>query len=480
VKTTRSHKTACVAVGLLALIGVLSLLAWLNTAAPSRAAGPLYVATNGNDSLNCASVANRCRTIQRAVDVAASGDEIRVAAGTYLTLSVRARQDFTTTGVVTQVVYISKTVVVRGGYSADFASWNPEVYATILDAHNQGRGLYITGDITPSIEGLRVTGGNAAGMQGYSYYGEYDAGGGVYVISATVGLSNNQIYSNTAKYGGGGMFVGLSAARVDHNTIFSNSVETGGGGVFLYESDAAVLDSNTIASNTSDNLGGGLYLFDSDALLASNTIISNTATSLGGGLEIASCSPSLEANLFANNTASNGGGLYMWYSHSVLTNNAIIDNHADKGSGLAIGGSTPRLLQTTIARNTGGNGSAVYITDSGSGTFSHVMLTNTILVNQALAVLATMTSTADLNGVLWYANTVNFSGTITATHAITANPNFAADGYHLLAGSNAIDAGVPSGVTTDIDGDPRVGVPDLGADEYDWVVARTFLPLVLR
>jgi hypothetical protein len=105
-------------------------------------------------------------------------------------------------------------------------------------------------------------------------------------------------------------------------------------------------------------------------------------------------------------------------------------------------------------------------------------MTNTIFVSQSLAILATMTSTATLDGVLWYSNTTNFSGTITATHAITANPGFAADGYHLLAGSNAINAGVPSSVTTDIDGDPRLGVPDLGADE--WVAARTFLPLVMK
>ena len=476
-KLIKSRRIALVTVGVLALIGVVVLSAWLNAASTSRAAGPLYVAPDGDDGLNCSSIANRCRSIQHAVDVAGSGDEIRVAAGTYISLSVRPRQDFTTTGVVTQVVYVSKTVSILGGYSADFSARDPEVYATVLDAHNQGRGVYITGNITPTLDGLRITGGNATGQQGYSYYGEYDAGGGVYIINAAARLSNNRIFSNTAPYGGGGLFAGQSAAQMDHNRVFSNSVGTGGGGVFLYDS-AATLSGNTIAANTSGYLGGGLYLFGSNATLTGNAIISNTANILAGGLDIASCSPSLIGNLFANNTADRGGGLYVWYSTSRLTNNAIVDNHATSvGSGLWIGGSNPKLLQTTIARNTGGDGSAVYITDDNSGTFSHVVMTNTILVSQSLSVLATVTNTATLDGVLWYANTTNFSGTITATHAITADPAFAADGYHLLAGSSAINAGVASGVTTDIDGDPRLGAPDLGADEW---VTRVFLPLTLK
>jgi len=40
--------------------------------------------------------------------------------------------------------------------------WTP----TTLDAQRQDRVLYIIGDISPEIEGLSITGGNAAGLGG--------------------------------------------------------------------------------------------------------------------------------------------------------------------------------------------------------------------------------------------------------------------------------------------------------------------------
>jgi hypothetical protein len=46
-----------------------------------------------------------------------------------------------------QVVYLDKTVTVRGGYNAaDFSlPPHPDAYPTTLDAEDQGRVIYITG-----------------------------------------------------------------------------------------------------------------------------------------------------------------------------------------------------------------------------------------------------------------------------------------------------------------------------------------------
>jgi hypothetical protein len=88
------------------------------------AAGIFYVAPGG---VCGGGVPNCYASLQAAVDAAAPGDEIRAAAGTYTDLSVRPRQDITTTGFVTRTLYLSKTVTVRGGYSSDFSAWNPDL-----------------------------------------------------------------------------------------------------------------------------------------------------------------------------------------------------------------------------------------------------------------------------------------------------------------------------------------------------------------
>lgn len=440
--------------------------------------------------------------IQDAVDAASDGDVIKIATGIYTDVHARPRRDITTTGVVTQVVYISKTVTIRGGYTApDFLEPpNPEVNLTTLDAQGQGRVLYITGQISPTIEGLRVTRGDADGLGGGGWGS--DAGGGVYVITAALTLRATQVYSNTAEGGGGLYLYQCNYATLSDNVIAENSLRHGsgnppwamGGGLFVLLCDNTVLRGNTIVSNTAHVEGGGIYLYAHNATIDRNSIRANSSESCGG-LIIYSQGGVLNGNSICGNVAEQGSGGGLCLTNDItMTNNLIADNQAStSGCGLFITGSCRHLLHNTIARNTGGDGSGIYVTRW--GTIPHtVTLSNTILVSHTIGISVTAGNTVTLEATLWgtdtWANEVDWGGPgtiITGTRNLWDEPDFLAPetgDYHIGAASAAIDKGVNAGVSTDIDGQLRPDgcFFDIGADERmtGGSCFRVYLPLIVK
>ncbi len=519
--------------------GLLVALVWLlvlaQLASPVQAdPAVLYVAPDGT----CEGASPCFANVQAAVDAANPGDEIRIATGVYTDVHVRSRVVLTTTDVFTQVVYLSKTLTLRGGYTT--TNWiTPDTAnnPTILDAQGQGRVIYVAGNITATLEGLRFTQGAGNTLT------TIGSGGGLLSIAATVILSDcqidhnvatsggglsfsssqatliaNTIHDNTAGYSGGGLIIESSSATLRANTIFSNTSSYGdGGGLYLARTTDAVLIGNLIQGNASNGTdykfthgGGGAYLAG-NVTLSGNTIQSNTARLSGGGLYLSGNAATLNGNLIVGNAAvfGSGAGLYTAIDTSTLSSNLITGNLGDgidlirsqatlinnviadnQANGIYIAGGAPQLLFNTVARNGSSSGIGVfvstYIANGGYSYSSTASLTNTILVSHSVGLSLTTGNTATINGILWYATPITLSQANSTTaiiqNQVEGDPAFDVDGYHLTAASLAIGAGVPTGPWSDIDNEPRRNPPDLGADEY-WApgaLQKIYLPLVLR
>ncbi len=431
--------------------------------------GPTAHAAPGADIQVCPSGCAHS-SIQEAVDAANPGDVIKVAQGIYT--DVHVRKD------ITQVVYLSKTVAIRGGYTT--TNWTtpyPITQPTTLDARGQGRGMVITGTITPSIEGLRITGGDATGLGGGP--GGGDVGGGIYIYLAEATITDTTVYSNTAPIGGG-LYLNESDSTLNGNRILNNTASGNGGGIYFQRSSAR-LNRNLLYHNGSSIGGGGLYIGASSATLSGNRIYSNTATT-GGGVQTSSSADVLDGNFITDNVAiQRGGGLYIERINTTglspaLTNNFVSDNRvvqtAGEGAGIYIFGSSPILQHNTIARNSGGDGSGIYVTeDDIFHRTSSLSMINSIIVSHTVGITVTAGNTATLDSTLWHANAISYTtggGSISSTNDYTGDPAFAPDGYHLTDSSAAIDRGIVIGISTDIDGEtrPQGSHPDLGADEF--------------
>ncbi len=310
-----------------------------------------YVSPSGINSGDCTNSGNPCATVQYAVDQAGDGEEIRVAGGTYSGVSTRA-------GVI-QSVYISKPITILGGYPADFSSPpNPDANPTILDAQNQGRVFFITENSTATIDGFQITNGNGFGAGGPQNF--EDNGGGIYIMTATVTLSNSQLVSNIAKVGGGLFTYGsANSITISNNVITSNHADLWGGGLYLAWS--AIVDNNLIISNTVGDRGAGIYYAIGNGMIINNIILSNTADSAAGGIFLGAGPIFMANNTISYNRAdcngsiTGGGGLFLRQSFATLVNNLISYNTSLCWAGGLLAQTSGALIQSNqVLSNTAG------------------------------------------------------------------------------------------------------------------------------
>jgi hypothetical protein len=254
----------------------------LMTMSPSaHAAGPWYVATDGNDSNDCLSPgsANACASITGALGKADPGDTIYVALGTY-------------TGSSTEVLMVNKDVTLSGGWDPTFSSQSG---MSILDGEDARRVIKVNSSVIAILERLIIRNGRYDGAPGIFNEGE------LWLIDSTV-TSNIDIGDWTSEGGG----IRSSQDLIIYNTTIDGNTSSSGAGIFNAWG-TVTLNNSTVSGNVASGGGGGINNLGGDLFINSSTISQNMDIDAAGGIHNeAGGSVTLENSLLAGNSGGHG------------------------------------------------------------------------------------------------------------------------------------------------------------------------------
>jgi uncharacterized repeat protein (TIGR01451 family) len=252
--------------------------------------------------------------------------------------------------------------------------------------------------------------------------------------------------------------------------------------------DSAVLDGFTITAGMANGSGantfaGGMRASGGLPTLRNLDFVGNRATFAGGGL-LSNSNLVLTHIRFRGNAGGDGGGLFNDSASPTLTNVEFTDNSGNRGAGMMNFGGSPVLTNVSFSGNTAtGSGGAIRNALNAPA----LAVRNTVMWNNRDA-SGTGTLAASISNES--GSVANFSaslvqgckpggnwlapcGTDGGGNLADSDPLFVATtggNFRLSDYSPAIDAGnnslIPSGVTTDLDGNPRryndTGVTDTG------------------
>ncbi|MCP4693070.1 MAG: right-handed parallel beta-helix repeat-containing protein, partial [Desulfobacterales bacterium] len=275
----------------------------------SRAAlaSVIFVNAGAGGADNGASWTHAYTDLQSALTRATSGDEIRVAAGTYRPTARTDPDDPRSAA-----FQLKNNVAIYGGFNGteanrDERDWvenvtilSGDIGTEVDDTDNCYHVFYHPESLalnnTAILDGVTITKSQSEGSR---------SGGGMYNNSASPTLANCAFSDNSAPMGGG-----------------------------MYNKDSSPILTNCAFSGNSAPRGGGMYNEDLSSPILTNCAFSGNSADDGGGmLNDDESSPILTNCAFSDNSADRGGGMYNIGSSPILTNCAFSDNSAGAAGG---------------------------------------------------------------------------------------------------------------------------------------------------
>lgn len=305
--------------------------------AASTQAATLYVdPVEGDDSKDCNTISDRCKTFKAAFDKSAAGDEILLKQGVHVFSE--------------EQLNIDKELTVKGGYTATFdeITRSKNALATVVEqapsmTSAYYRFVYITAGIGKwvAFDGFTIrnfntknqsdrgtvllepNGGNLSLNNIVMHNNKMLAGGAVAVwgdrnvqSGAEVIISNSRFYDNTATGGHGGAIyirTGINSLTISESSFTSNLIDGESfGGALAIDIGTATLTANisntTLSNNTSKGNGAAIFVVSGEPniKLRYSTLVDNKSTSGSGGGVYVTGNGALElmANIISGNQAN--------------------------------------------------------------------------------------------------------------------------------------------------------------------------------
>ena len=358
-------------------------------------------------------------------------------------------------------ITVSKSLTIAGSGQTRLVVARPAAAATGFVVFNLLSGHTI------SISRLTITGG-----MGFW-------GGGIF-SAANLSLDSVLIYNNTASDKGGGMYLTTGPIAITNSTIYYNSAVEGGG-VFINAGTVSISRTN-FWSNWASAHGGGI-VNRGNLLVTDSEMIGNGAVSSGGGVANTSMATFTRSSVRSGTAGFGGGFANSGSSQLVLINSTLSGNTAVQQGGAIYHpqGSVFTATHTTITGNTAYAGGGIYAlaaaTFRGSIVAGNTINPEIVASPDIAGFLATATFSLVGDNAFTSITATALNGNIVGVdaklEAIAANGGFG--GTHALqAGSPAFDSGIctdhlDAAVTVDQRGETRPkGVTcDMGAYEAE-------------
>jgi parallel beta-helix repeat protein/predicted outer membrane repeat protein len=405
------------------------------------------------------------------------------------------------------------------GGAVDCAYSSSPAITNCTFSENYGGAVYCSFSSSPTITDCTFSANFGGAVDCYSYSSTTitnctfsgNSGGAVSCSdsSPTITITNCAFSGNSAESGYGAAVDCSDSSLTITNCTFSGNSTVNGGAVYCYSSSLTITDC-AFSGNSAGSDGGAVDCGSSTTI--TNCTFSENGAYDGGAVSCGSSTTITNCTFSGNSAVETGGAVRCSSSSPIITNCTFSENSAGwigRGGAVYCGESSPTITNCTFSENSAGwYGGAVFCEFSSSPTITNCTFSRNSAVNYGGAVYCDFSSPTINNSILWnnsatsggneiyifylpsYPSSVTLNncdvmsggyggetGNITENSCMHPDPLFvdaAGGNYHLQAGSPCIDAGdnslVPPGVTTDLDGNPRIypegGTVDMGAYEY--------------